>query len=72
VADSSRVPQVAFLSKLRKQQVMSRMLSTMNCRRTIQLIGGVQEGLIRPWFFGVAYDPLTYYIEFLTATVFDA
>lgn len=36
------------------------------------LMRGVRDGTIRPWMFGAALDPLSYYVEFLTATVFDA
>jgi len=37
-----------------------------------ELMAGVRNGTIRPWIFGAAFDPLSYYVEVLTATVFDS
>ncbi|MBC3840811.1 hypothetical protein GXW82_12545 [Streptacidiphilus sp. 4-A2] len=37
-----------------------------------ELMAGVRNGSIRPWVFGAAFDPLSYYVELLTATVFDS
>lgn len=36
------------------------------------LLAGERANRIRPWLFGLALDPLTYYVEVLTTVVFDA